>query len=104
MPQPDRVSVLPIAGLDVDLQAAYAKCTQKLGFVPNVLRAYSLRPQTLRTFMALSNELMLAPSGSSTLEREMAAAVVSAANRCYYCPVAHGQRSASSPATPGWAR
>src|SRR5690348_14968050 len=37
------------------------------------------------------NELMLAPSGLSKLEREMVAVVVSSANRCYYCLVAHGQ-------------
>src|SRR5690242_21885156 len=36
------------------------------------------------------NELMLAPSGLSKLEREMIAVVVSSANRCYYCLVAHG--------------
>jgi uncharacterized peroxidase-related enzyme len=34
---------------------------------------------------------MLAPSGLSKLEREMVAVVVSSANRCYYCLVAHGQ-------------
>ncbi|HUH84991.1 MAG TPA: peroxidase-related enzyme [Stellaceae bacterium] len=94
MPQPDHVSALPIADpakLDDDLKAAYAKCVEKLGFVPNVLQAYSLRPQKLRNFMAMYNELMLAPSGLSKLEREMVAVVVSAANRCYYCLVAHGQ-------------
>src|SRR6201999_4660147 len=36
------------------------------------------------------NEIMLAPSGLSKLEREMVAVVVSSANRCYYCLVAHG--------------
>ncbi len=94
MPQPDHVSALPVpdaAGLDADLQAAFAKCVEKLGFVPNVLQAYSLRPQKLRNFMAMYNELMLAPSGLSKLEREMVAVVVSSANRCYYCLVAHGQ-------------
>jgi uncharacterized peroxidase-related enzyme len=94
MPQPDHVSALPIAApgaLDDDLKAAYAKCVDKLGFVPNVLQAYSLRPQKLRNFMTMYNELMLAPSGLSKLEREMVAVVVSAANRCYYCLVAHGQ-------------
>jgi uncharacterized peroxidase-related enzyme len=93
MPQPDHVSALPVpdaAGLDADLQAAFAKCVEKLGFVPNVLQAYSLRPQKLRNFMAMYNELMLAPSGLSKLEREMVAVVVSSANRCYYCLVAHG--------------
>jgi len=94
MPQPDHVSALPVADaatLDDDLKAAYAKCIEKLGFVPNVLQAYSLRPQKLRNFMAMYNELMLAPSGLSKLEREMVAVVVSSANRCYYCLVAHGQ-------------
>jgi uncharacterized peroxidase-related enzyme len=94
MPQPTHISALPVAdpaALDDDLKAAYAKCIEKLGFVPNVLQAYSLRPQKLRNFMAMYNELMLAPSGLSKLEREMVAVVVSSANRCYYCLVAHGQ-------------
>jgi uncharacterized peroxidase-related enzyme len=94
MPQPDHISALPIGepgALEEDLRAAYAKCVEKLGFVPNVLQAYSLRPQKLRNFMAMYNELMLAPSGLSKLEREMVAVVVSSANRCYYCLVAHGQ-------------
>jgi uncharacterized peroxidase-related enzyme len=94
MPQPDHVSALPLgdpAGLDDDLKAVYAKCVEKLGFVPNVLQAYSLRPRKLRNFMIMYDELMLAPSGLSKLEREMVAVVVSSANRCYYCLVAHGQ-------------
>lgn len=94
MPQPDYVSALgaPDAGtLDPDLQEVFQKCVEKLGLVPNVLAAYSLRPNKLRNFMAMYNELMLAPSGLSKLEREMVAVVVSSANRCYYCLVAHGQ-------------
>ena len=94
MPQPDHISALPVADpetLDEDLRAVFALCTEKLGIVPNVLRAYSLRPQKLRNFVAMYNELMLAPSGLSKLEREMVAVVVSSANRCYYCLVAHGQ-------------
>src|SRR6201997_4710529 len=93
MPQPDHISALPVADpevLDDDLQELFALCTEKLGIVPNVLRAYSLRPQKLRNFVAMYNELMLAPSGLSKLEREMVAVVVSSANRCYYCLVAHG--------------
>src|SRR5690242_21827349 len=94
MPQPDHISALGTsdrATLDDDTKAAFAKADEKLGFVPNVLQAYSLRPQRLRNFMAMYNELMLAPSGLSKLEREMVAVVVSSANRCYYCLVAHGQ-------------
>ncbi|NYT61091.1 peroxidase-related enzyme [Alcaligenaceae bacterium] len=94
MPQPDHVSALgvpAVSTLDSDLQEVFQKCVEKLGFVPNVLAAYSLRPNKLRNFMALYNELMLAPSGLSKLEREMIAVVVSSVNHCYYCLVAHGQ-------------
>ena len=93
MPQPDHISALGVpdpAALDADLQAIWAKCVEKLGFVPNVYSAYSLKPQRLRNFMQTYNEIMLAPSGLSKLEREMIAVVVSSANRCYYCLVAHG--------------
>jgi uncharacterized peroxidase-related enzyme len=94
MPQPDHISALPVpdsATLDDDIQAVFAKCIEKLGIVPNVLASYSQNQKKLRNFMAMYNELMLAPSGLSKLEREMVAVVVSSANRCYYCLVAHGQ-------------
>ena len=93
MPQPDHISKLGVPdadGLDDDLRAIWRKCLDKLGFVPNVYSAYSLRPQRLRNFMAMYNEVMLSESGLSKLEREMVAVVVSSANRCYYCLVAHG--------------
>ena len=93
MPQPDHISILGVpdpAALDDDLQEVWAKCQEKLGFVPNVFAAYSLKPQRLRHFMQMYNDIMLAPSGLSKLEREMVAVVVSSANRCYYCLVAHG--------------
>jgi uncharacterized peroxidase-related enzyme len=78
-------------GLDDDLKAYFGVCQEKLGLVPNVLKAYSLRPAKLRTFIARYNELMLGESGLTKLEREMIAVVVSSANHCYYCLVAHGQ-------------
>lgn len=93
MPQPDHISKLGVpdrSSLDEDLQQVFVKCVDKLGYVPNVLAAYSLRPQRLRNFMSIYNEIMLSPSGLSKLEREMVAVVVSSANRCYYCLVAHG--------------
>ncbi len=94
MPQPDHVSAIPVpdvSTLDPDIQAIFARCVEKLGIVPNVLAGYSQNQKKLRNFMAMYNELMLAPSGLSKLEREMVAVVVSSANRCYYCLVAHGQ-------------
>ena len=68
----------------------FAKCQEKLGFVPNVLAAYAFDNAKLEAFVAMYNDLMLAPSGLSKLEREMIAVAVSSQNRCYYCLVAHG--------------
>jgi uncharacterized peroxidase-related enzyme len=94
MPQPDHVSIFdlpPSDALDEEMQAYFALCEEKLGFVPNVLRTYSFNNEKLRNFAALYNTLMLGDSKLSKLEREMVAVVVSSANRCFYCLVAHGQ-------------
>ena len=93
MPQPGHVTRLHEADesqLPEDLRPYFQKCRDKLGFVPNVLRAWLLRPEKLRTFIRAYDELMLGPSGLSKLEREMIAVAVSSWNSCYYCLVAHG--------------
>lgn len=76
--------------LDEDISAYFGKCEEKLGMVPNVLKAYAFDQEKLRAFMAMYNDLMLADSGLSKLEREMIAVAVSAVNQCYYCLTAHG--------------
>jgi uncharacterized peroxidase-related enzyme len=76
--------------LTPEMAAYFAKCEEKLGFVPNVLKAYAFDMPKLAAFVAMYNDLMLAQSGLSKLEREMIAVAVSAHNRCYYCLVAHG--------------
>ena len=72
------------------MQAYFDKCQEKLGFIPNVLQAYAFDNAKLEAFVGMYNDLMLAPSGLSKLEREMIAVAVSSVNRCYYCLVAHG--------------
>lgn len=62
---------------------------EKLGFVPNVLRLYALRPSRLLAWTAHYDEAMKGESGLSKAEREMIAVVVSVANRCAYCIAAH---------------
>lgn len=68
----------------------FAVCQDKLGMVPNVLRAYAFDIAKLNAFTAMYNDLMLGDSGLTKLEREMIAVVVSSTNRCWYCQVAHG--------------
>jgi uncharacterized peroxidase-related enzyme len=76
--------------LSAENQAYFEKCQEKLGFVPNVLASYAHDDAKLSAFAAFYNDLMLAPSGLSKLEREMIAVAVSSVNRCYYCLTAHG--------------
>lgn len=63
---------------------------EKLGFVPNVLRLYALRPTRLLAWNAWYDEAMKGDSGLTKAEREMIAVVVSVANDCAYCMAAHG--------------
>jgi uncharacterized peroxidase-related enzyme len=88
----DRVMDLdcPLGELSAEMKAYFAKCEEKIGFVPNVLRAYALDNAKLEAFANFYNDLMLGPSGLSKLEREMIAVVVSSHNRCFYCLAAHG--------------
>ena len=79
-----------IADLSDETRKYWDLCSEKLGIVPNVIKAYSFDDAHLRGFTSLYNTLMLGPSGLSKLEREMIAVVVSSVNRCYYCLVAHG--------------
>jgi uncharacterized peroxidase-related enzyme len=81
---------LPPAELSPAMKAYFDKCQEKLGFVPNVLLSYAFDMAKLESFVAMYNDLMLAPSGLSKLEREMIAVAVSWLNRCYYSLTAHG--------------
>ena len=62
---------------------------EKLGFVPNVLRLYALRPSRLLAWNAHYDEAMKGDSTLTKAEREMIAVVVSVANSCAYCIAAH---------------
>jgi uncharacterized peroxidase-related enzyme len=87
---PTALAMPPQATLTPQLQAYFDKCQVKLGFVPNVLRAYAFDTGKLQAFIDMADDLMLGDSGISKLEREMIAVVVSAVNHCHYCLTAHG--------------
>ena len=72
------------------MEAFFKLSKEKLGFVPNVLKAFAFDMTKLEAFVAYRNDLMLGDSGLSRLERDMIATVVSAQNRCFYCITAHG--------------
>ncbi len=93
--QPKHITALELGipareELPDNFQKYFNVCDEKLGMVPNVLKAYSHRPDQLDVFSRIYNELMFGESGVTKLEKEMIAVAVSSSNRCYYCQVAHG--------------
>ena len=57
---------------------------EKLGFVPNVLRIFALRPRHLLGWWRYYDDLLRGESGLTKAQREMIAVVVSVANDCPY--------------------
>ncbi|WP_209425085.1 peroxidase-related enzyme [Pararhodobacter sp. SW119] len=90
MTLPTALNLPPVDPLPEATAHYFDICQERLGMVPNVLRAYAFDIAKLDAFTAMYNDLMLGPSGLSKLEREMIAVVVSSINRCWYCQVAHG--------------
>ena len=87
-----RVAWLRVPGEDEappPVAKLFDKASEKLGFVPNVLRVYALRPRHLELWDAFYDDLMRGESGLTKPQREMIAVVVSTVNRCHYCMVSH---------------
>jgi uncharacterized peroxidase-related enzyme len=78
------------ASLPADIKEIYELNRSKIGFVPNVFRAYAKRPEHFRAFMAYHDVLMKGPGNLSRVEREAIVVAVSAENVCQYCVTAHG--------------
>jgi len=93
MPRKHKVMALdpgPQDRLEPEINEYFAKCEEKLGFVPNVFRAYAFDNAKLKAFILMADDLMLGESGLSKAEREMIAVAVSAINHCHYCLTSHG--------------
>ena len=90
MTRPTALDLSMVDPLPKATQRYFDICQEKLGMVPNVLRAYAFDIEKLNAFTTFYNDLMLGQSGLSKLEREMIAVVVSSLNRCFYCLTAHG--------------
>jgi uncharacterized peroxidase-related enzyme len=104
---PEAVTALKLeqeTPLSEAMQAYFAKCEEKLGMVPNVLRAYAFNNDKLEAFVGFYNDLMLAGSGLSKLDRELIAVTVSSINKCYYCLTAHGAAVRQLSGQPGAGR
>lgn len=90
MTKPTALDLPMVDPLPAPTQKYFDICQDKLGMIPNVLQAHAFDIDKLNAFTALYNDLMLADSGLSKLEREMIAVVTSSINKCFYCLTAHG--------------
>ena len=76
--------------LSPEMDAYFKKCDEKLGFVPNVLKAFAFENAKLEAFVDYRQQLVQNAESLSKLEIEMIATAVSSQNRCFYCITAHG--------------
>lgn len=72
------------------LQGLFATARETVGFVPNVFRSFSYRPERLSAWFGHYKLLHVPTENLDEADREMIAVVVSAWNRCTYCIVSHG--------------
>jgi uncharacterized peroxidase-related enzyme len=89
----EQISWFPVPGEDQlpdNLRGLFNKAKEKIGFVPNVLRVYSFRPERLSAWFAHYKQLHEPTENLNAAEREMIAVAVSMANGCLYCLVSHG--------------
>ena len=88
----ERISWFPVptrrrAGPEI--AALWDRASERLGFVPNVMKAYAYKPERFLRWWAHYDGLMRGESGLTKAQREMIAVVVSATNRCHYCVASH---------------
>jgi uncharacterized peroxidase-related enzyme len=89
----EQISWFPVPAEDEvheSLRGLFRKAKETLGFVPNVFRVYSYRPERLIGWFGHYKQLHVPTTNLNAAEREMIAVAVSMANGCLYCLVAHG--------------
>ncbi|XP_038625350.1 DDB1- and CUL4-associated factor 10 isoform X2 [Tachyglossus aculeatus] len=87
---PGRYPVPYKKDLPFDIVELMEEVEQKTGFLPNVFKVLSHRPEEFRAFFAYYNAIINKQTGRlSKADKELIIVATSAANRCSYCVVAH---------------
>ncbi len=74
-----------------NLKEIYDELIKSRGKLADVHKIQSLRPESIRTHMALYMEIMYSRSELTRAEREMIGTIVSVANSCKYCTKHHSE-------------
>lgn len=80
-----RIQVIEEANATGSIKATYDGLQQRLGFVPNMPKLFSLWPEVFELNQKLFETVMFAESELPNPTKEMIALVVSKANSCNYC-------------------
>lgn len=89
----EHISWFPVADretLSEEARALFDQVEEKLGFVPNVFRAFAWREARMMKWKAHFDDVMEPSAGLGKAEREMISVVVSMQNQCLYCLTSHG--------------
>ncbi|XP_063046609.1 uncharacterized protein si:ch211-175m2.5 [Engraulis encrasicolus] len=85
-----RYPVPPKTDLPNDIVEVMDEVETKGGFLPNVFKALSHRPEEFRAFFSYYNALMNKETGNlSKADRELIVVATSAHNHCLYCVISH---------------
>lgn len=77
------------APLDEENYPPFARAKESFGFIPNLFRAQTLRPDLMEAHMALAGALLTKEGALSRQHKEYIFLVCSAANLSTYCVTAH---------------
>lgn len=79
---------VPAQEADPELRAIYDATEQRMGYVPNYVKAFGLRPSAFRAWTNLASTI------ASTMDRrlyELVSVAAARAQRSSYCTLAHGR-------------
>lgn len=89
----ERISWFPVASeeaLPEYPRKLFTRVRERVGFIPNVFRAFAWRPDRFIKWRAHFDDLMKPTETLTALDREMISVAVSMENGCLYCLTAHG--------------
>jgi alkylhydroperoxidase family enzyme len=66
------------------LAEVYGNIADKFGRVPNIMKAFSMKPELLSAIVRFFQNATFGASKLTRVQEEMIATVVSATNRCHY--------------------
>jgi alkylhydroperoxidase family enzyme len=78
------IKTIPPEAATGKLKEIYDAAAARAGFVPQMTRLQSLRPETMEIGFALYRQLMDAPTGITRRQRVLIATVVSKVNGCFW--------------------